>query len=72
MIVDNEFHFDTWLKDEMKKRGITQKQLAEKSYVTCATISYYMNNQKMPTVRTLDLLLNALDMHMEFLPNERR
>ena len=70
MTVNNDFHFDTWLRDEMQKRGITQKELAEKSFVTCATISYYMNNQKMPTVRTLDLLLNALDMHMEFIPNK--
>lgn len=70
MIIDKEFHFDHWLRNELYKRDMKQKELAEKSTVTCATISYYMNNREMPTVRTLALILDALDMHMEFVDNE--
>ena len=65
----NEFRFDLWLYNQLQKRGFTQKEFADKAGITSATVSYFIHNQKMPTVRTLALILDALDMHMEFVDN---
>ena len=70
LTVDDEFRFDRWLRNELYKRDMTQKEFAEKADITCTTVSYYINNKEMPTVRTLALMLKALDMHMEFVENK--
>ena len=69
MNINSEFRFDRWLRNELYMRDMTQKELAEKADITTATVSYLLHNQKMPTIRTLELILNALDMHMEFVHN---
>ena len=69
MNIGDEFRFDLWLYNELQKRGMKQKDLAEKADITSATVSTLIHNQKMPTVRTLALILGALDMHMEFVDN---
>ena len=70
MIVDNEFRFDRWLKEELYNRDMMQKELAEISGVSCSQINHYVARKEMPTLRTLDLILKALDMHIEFVQNE--
>lgn len=69
--MENDYHFNEWLREELKKRNITQKDFAEKAGITTATVSTYVNSRKMPTIRTLELILDALDMHMEFIENRR-
>lgn len=70
MTVNNEFRFDRWLKKELYERDMMQKELSEISGVACATLSHYVNGKEMPTIRTLELILDAFDMHMEFVPNK--
>ena len=67
--IDSGFRFDRWLKKELYNRDMMQKELSEKSGVACATLSHYANGKEMPTVRTLELILDAFDMHMEFVQN---
>ena len=71
MIIDNDFHFDRWLKKELYERDMMQKELSDISGVSCGTLSHYVNAKEMPTLRTLELILNAFDMHIEFVENER-
>lgn len=63
------FRFDLWLYNELKKRRMKQIDLAEKSGVSISAIHYLLRNQQQPTMRTLAMILNALDMHMEFVQN---
>lgn len=67
----NDYHFDQWLRNELAIRGLTQKEFAEKAGITSATVSTYVNSKKMPTIQTLELMLSALDMHMEFVRNPK-
>ena len=39
------------LRDLMQEVGITQRELADESGVTEATISRYLNKQRMPTLK---------------------
>ena len=66
---DNKFRFDLWLYNEMQKRGYNAFDLAEKAGVSPQTVNYYLRNTRMPTLRTLAVLLDAFDMHMEFVEN---
>ena len=63
------FRFDLWLYNELKKRGMKQIDLAEKSGVSISAIHYLLRNKQQPTMRVLGMILNALDMHMEFVSN---
>lgn len=63
------FRFDLWLYNELRKRGMKQIDLAEKSGVSISAIHYLLSNKQQPTMRTLGMILNALDMHMDFVPN---
>ena len=63
------FRFDLWLYNELKKRRMKQIDLAEKSGVSISAIHYLLRNKQQPTMRVLAMILNALDMHMEFVSN---
>lgn len=63
------FRFDLWLYNELRKRGMKQIDLAEKSGVSISAIHYLLRNKQQPTMRVLTMILNALDMHMEFVSN---
>ena len=63
------FRFDLWLYNELRKRGMKQIDLAEKSGVSISAVHYLLRNKQQPTMRTLGMILNALDMHMEFVSN---
>ena len=41
------------LKDIMKEVGITQRELADETGLTEACISYYVNGQRMPSVKAI-------------------
>lgn len=55
------------IKDEMKERGITQKQLAELLGVSPSRISEYMTGRAEPTLRVARLLHKKLDIDADFL-----
>ena len=49
------------LRDVMKDVGISQRQLAKEACVTEATISRYLNKERMPTMRAFMNICYALD-----------
>ena len=65
----NEFRFDLWLYNELKKRGMRQIDLATKAGVSPTTITYFLQNKRMPNTRTIAAILDALDMHLEIVSN---
>ena len=66
---DNKFRFDLWLYNELQKRGMKQIDLANKTGVSPATITYFLQNKRMQNTRTLAVILDALDMHLEIVSN---
>ena len=66
---DNKFRFDLWLYNELQKRGMKQIDLANKTGVSPATITYFLQNKRMPNFRTRAVILDALDMHLEIVSN---
>lgn len=56
----DDYWFGEWLLEEMEKQKMTRRQLAKKSGVNIVTIGYYVTFKRMPTLMTMELLLNAL------------
>lgn len=65
----NRFRFDLWLYNEMQKRGWEPLDLAIETGLSVPNIRNYLKNRSMPTLRSLELILRAFDMHMEFVKN---
>jgi len=51
-----------------KEKGLTQKALAEKTGKKQQTISEIENREKSPTLTTLCILADALDVNIELVP----
>ena len=66
MNIGNEFRFDLWLYNEMQKRGFNKTEMAEASGVSIQAIMHYLNNKRLPTLRTLIAILDAFDMRIDF------
>lgn len=58
------------LKDERKKRGLQQGELAEISNVAIKTIGQIENFKGNPTLKTIDKLAKAFDIRLENFLNE--
>ena len=57
------------LRDILKEYGMTQRQLAEETGLTEATISSYINKRKIPSMRAIVNIANALDISTDDLIN---
>ena len=57
------------LRDILKEYGMTQRQLAEETGLTEATISNYINKRKIPSMRAIVNIANALDISTDELIN---
>lgn len=66
-----DFSFDKWLRMEMKKRNLRQIDVSQMSGVSLQEISNYVRGLSLPTMRTLLVLLEAFNMHMEFVENDK-
>lgn len=53
------------LKDERKKRGLQQEELAEISNVAIKTIGQIENFRGNPTLKTIDKLAKAFEIRLE-------
>lgn len=60
----NEFRLDLWIYNEMQKRGLSISDLSEKSGLSYSSIQQYINQKKMPTLRSFALILKALGKHI--------
>lgn len=59
--------FSTRLKSLLKKRGITQKKLAEMLGTTGAAVSRYVNGERSPRSDTLARMAVALNTSTDYL-----
>ena len=57
------------LRDILKEYGMTQRQLAEETGLTEATISSYINKRKIPSMKAIVNIANALDISTDELIN---
>ena len=57
------------LRDILKEYGMTQRQLAEETGLTEATFSSYINKRKIPSMRAIVNIANALDISTDELIN---
>lgn len=57
------------LRDILKEYGMTQRQLAEETGLNEATISSYINKRKIPSMRAIVNIANALDISTDELIN---
>lgn len=57
------------LRDILKEYGMTQKDLAEEAGLTEAAISYYIHGQKIPSMKAIVNIANALDLTTDELIN---
>ena len=54
------------IKQAMESKHMTQKELAEKAYITQVTISRYINDLRTPDAMTLKTICKALDVSPEW------
>lgn len=54
------------IKQAMESKHMTQKELAEKTYITQTTISRYINDQRMPGAMALKDICKVLDVSPEW------
>lgn len=57
------------LKDMLKDYGMTQKDLANETGLSKSTISQYINKQKVPSMKAIVNIANALDITTDELIN---
>lgn len=57
------------LKDMLKDYGMTQKDLANETGLSKSTISQYINKQKVPSMKAIVNIANALDVTTDELIN---
>lgn len=69
--LEPEFAIIQAMIDARKLRGITQKELSEKTGIAQGDISKLENGNGNPSIRTLQRLAAAMDMSLkiEFIPN---
>lgn len=61
------------IKAARKSKGLTQKQLADKLCISYVNISQLENNQRTPTIETLERIASALGIRLfDLLPEETR
>lgn len=60
-------NFATRLKDIRNKKGLTQKQLADKLGISSSTIGMYEQNNRMPSSEILSEMCNIFDVSIDYL-----
>lgn len=61
--------FEHRLLEARKKKGLTQKQIAEKAGIHIASYSAYENNKKMPPIDILVKISDVLEISIDWLCN---
>lgn len=59
-VIIYSMEFNDWLNEEMRKRGLSQNQLAKKAGVTQGAISHIIAGRRLPGVDLLDGISRAL------------
>jgi transcriptional regulator with XRE-family HTH domain len=62
----NNFRFDLWLYNEIKRRGLNISEFADRAGISSDAVSDYLKNKRLPNMVTLALILKALKMHLIF------
>ena len=61
--------FGLWLKYALAKKMMTQRDLADKTDITEAAISRYINGGRHPRKEYLDAIMKAMGHHLEIRPD---
>jgi len=61
----NWFRFDLWLYNEMKKRDMTAKELAQKAELSYTAITLFLRGDRNPTLYSFQKILRAFGLHLE-------
>ena len=59
------------INEVLKERNVLQKELAEKLGVSKVTVSYWCNNQTIPSLETLGQIARILKVKISDLINEK-
>lgn len=62
--------FGKWLKAEMKKRKLSQWDLADMLYVDQSVVSKWTCGARIPKLADILRILDALELRMEFVEND--
>lgn len=63
--------FGNWLKDALKRKEMTQKELAELVGISKSSITMYIRNGVHPNRETLTNILHALGYKEEYVSEEK-
>ena len=64
--IGNKFLFDYWLYEQLRRKGKSQKWLADKAKICPSVITLYLERQRVPNLNTFLAILDALGLEMEF------
>ena len=65
-----DFRFDRWLKKKLYEKDMSVSDLSRKSGIPNSTLFYLINGSSKPTFSTFEVILDALDVHIELIDNE--
>ena len=66
----DEFEFAIWLESELRKRNMTNMQLAKRTGICPSALTHYLSYDRSPTLKTFMAILDALHMHIEIVHND--
>ena len=62
--------FPRWLMARREEKNFNRHTLADKAGMTNVAIGYYENGKRYPRFDSLELILDALGYHIEFVKND--
>ena len=65
-------NFGAWLKQILRERQMTQRELADLIGTDEGGVSRYINGVRRPRWKAVERILNVLDYHIEILPNDQK
>ena len=70
-MTDNNFHFNVWLYNEMKNKHLDSFDMEVLSGVSKSSIEAYLKCRQYPTLRSFELILDALGKHYDIVENSK-
>lgn len=61
--------FGMWLREELSRRGLSQRQLSERMGVSPMTVTRWIHGATIPRKDQIDWLFDYFDSHMEIVKN---
>jgi len=65
------FHFNVWLYNEMKNRHLDSFDMEALTGISKSSIEAYLKGRQYPTLRSFEMILDALGKHFEIVENKK-